>query len=52
MIKQIIHLADIHIRNFQRLEEYSDQLEKVIEKCKELCEGYDKEEIRIVISGY
>ena len=51
MIKQIIHLADIHIRNFQRLEEYSIQLEKVVEKCKELCEGFEKDEVRIVISG-
>lgn len=51
MIKQIIHLADIHIRNFQRLEEYSIQLEKVVEKCNELCEGFEKDEVRIVISG-
>ena len=50
-IKQIIHCADIHIRNFVRLEEYSEQLEKFIEKCKELCNGFEKDEVRIVISG-
>ena len=50
-IKCIIHLADIHIRNFQRLEEYSEQLTKVVDKCKEIASSYEKEEVRIVISG-
>ena len=50
-IKCIIHLADIHIRNFQRLEEYSEQLTKVVDKCKEIASEYKKEEVRIVISG-
>ena len=50
-IKCIIHLADIHIRNFARLEEYSEQLEKTIEKCKKIASKYDKEEVRIVICG-
>ena len=50
-IKLIIHLADIHIHNFVRLDEYSEQLTKVVDKCKELASNYDKEEIRIVISG-
>ena len=50
-IKIVIHIADIHIRQFQRLEEYSEQLEKVVNKCKEITKNYEKEEIRIVISG-
>ena len=50
-IKCIIHIADVHIRNFQRLEEYSEQLTKVVEKCKEIASKYDKDEVRIVISG-
>ena len=50
-IKCIIHLADIHIRNFQRLEEYSEQLTKVVDKCKKIASNYEKEEVRIVISG-
>lgn len=50
-IKCIIHIADVHIRNFQRLEEYSEQLTKVVEKCKEITSKYDKEEVRIVICG-
>ena len=28
-IKRIIHIADVHMKNFQRLEEYSEQLTKV-----------------------
>ena len=50
-IKCILHLADIHIRNFIRLDEYSEQLTKVVDKCKEIASEYDKEEVRIVISG-
>lgn len=50
-IKCIIHLADIHIRNFQRLEEYSEQLTKVVDKCKEIASEYDKKEVRILIAG-
>lgn len=50
-IKCIIHIADIHIRNFARLEEYSEQLTKVVDKCKEIASKYDKEEVRIVVCG-
>ena len=31
-IKKIIHIADVHIRNFQRLEEYTHQLNELKEK--------------------
>ena len=51
MIKKIIHLADIHIRNNQRYEEYTEQLLKFIDKCKEICEPYEEDEVRIVICG-
>ena len=51
MIKLVIHCGDIHIRNSQRLEEYSEQLENFVEKCKEISQPYDKDEIRIVIAG-
>lgn len=51
MVKLIIHCGDIHIRNFQRLSEYSEQLNKFVEKCKEISQPYNKEEIRIVIAG-
>lgn len=51
MIKKIIHVSDVHIRNYQRLDEYTDQLNKFIAKCKEIAEPYDKDEVRIVICG-
>lgn len=51
MIKKIIHLSDVHIRNFLRMDEYGEQLTKFIEKCKEIAEPYDRDEIRILIAG-
>ena len=51
MIKKVIHLADIHIRPYQRLEEYTNKLNDLKENIKGLINSYDKEEVRIVISG-
>ena len=51
MIKKIIHIADIHIRTFQRLEEYGNLLNSFIEKCKEVTKGLENDEIRILIAG-
>lgn len=49
--KLIIHVADIHIRNYHRVEEYGVQLESFIKKCAEITEGYDRDDVRIVICG-
>lgn len=51
MIKCIIHAADIHIRNFMRYEEYSEQLNKFIEECEKIASNYEKDEVRILIAG-
>lgn len=51
MIKKIIHCSDIHIRNYQRLEEYAEQLTHFVNVCHEIAKDYDREEVRIVISG-
>lgn len=51
MIKCIIQAADIHIRNFMRLEEYTIQLNKFIEECRDIAAQYEKDEVRIVICG-
>jgi DNA repair exonuclease SbcCD nuclease subunit len=51
MIKKVIHLADIHIRPYQRLEEYTNKLNDLKENIKEQIDSYDKDEVRIVISG-
>lgn len=50
-VKKIITCGDIHIRNFARQDEYSEQLNLFIEKCKEIASNYDKDEVRIVIVG-
>lgn len=50
-IKIVIQCGDIHIRNFQRLEEYSEQLERFVEKCREITKDYERDEVRILICG-
>lgn len=51
MIKCVIHCSDVHIRLFQRLEEYTEQLNAFVSKCEEIASGYEKDEVRIVIAG-
>ena len=51
MIKTVIHCSDIHIRARMRFEEYAEQLNKFIERCREIASSYEKDEVRIVISG-
>ncbi len=51
MIKRVIHTSDVHIHNFIRYDEYSEQLTKFMEKCKELADGYEYDEVRILIAG-
>lgn len=50
-IKKVIHCSDIHIKNLLRHDEYAEQLTKFIDKCKEIAEPYEKNEIRIIIAG-
>ena len=50
-IRKVIHCSDIHIKNLLRHDEYAEQLTKFIEKCQEICEPYEKNEVRIVITG-
>lgn len=50
-VKKIITCGDIHIRNFVRQEEYGEQLTKFIDKCREIADDYEREEVRIVIVG-
>ena len=50
MIKLIIQVADIHIRNVLRHDEYAQQLGKFIEKVKEIASPYKKEEVRIALA--
>lgn len=50
-IKQIIQIADVHLRCIQRMEEYTEQLTKLLDKIQEITRPFKKEEVRIVICG-
>ena len=49
--KKVIHIADIHIRNMHRHEEYAEQFDKFFEKCREALGDTPRDEARIVIAG-
>ncbi len=51
MVKYIVHLADLHIRNFKLHDEYKEVFKALINDLKELLKDKKKEEIRIVIAG-
>ena len=51
MVKKIIHLADVHIRNYRLHDEYKDVFKTLIKDIKKLISGYEKNEVRIVIAG-
>ena len=51
MVKKIIAISDIHIRNLRRNEEYQEKLQKLLDKLTEFAADYDKDELRIVIAG-
>lgn len=51
MIKKVIHLADIHIRTYRMHDICKDTFNNLISKVKSMTEGYEREEIRIVIAG-
>ena len=51
MVKKIITIADIHIRNVRRHEEYTEYFIKFLNNVKELVKDYDKDEVRILVLG-
>jgi DNA repair exonuclease SbcCD nuclease subunit len=53
MIKRIYQIADVHIPTYQKLEMYSEQLEKLVKSIQEDVDknGFQPEEMRIVICG-
>lgn len=51
MVTKIIHVADIHIRNLKRMDEYQAQLQKFIDNCKEIVKENGAEQTRIVVAG-
>lgn len=51
MIKKVIHISDIHIRNIKRHDEYREQLIKFINEVTEIASEYKSDELRILITG-
>ena len=50
-VKKIIHLADVHIRTFRMHDEYKDVFKTLIKDIKNNIEGYESDEVRILIAG-
>jgi len=50
-IKYVVHAADIHIRTFRLHDEYREIFNNFFNDIKKLIEGYDREEVRIVVAG-
>ena len=51
MIKYLISIGDVHVRNYKRMEETGEFLEKFIKYCEEFVEKHNPEEVRIIIAG-
>ncbi len=51
MVKKIIHMADIHIRTMRLHNEYKEVFRNLYKDILELVEGYEKDEVRIVVAG-
>ena len=51
MVKKIIAISDVHIKNIMGSEEFKEQCYKFICECKKILELYKEEEVRIVVCG-
>lgn len=51
MVKYIISISDIHVRNFKRMEETGEFLEKIVVYCNDFVKQHSPEEVRIVLAG-
>lgn len=51
MVKYIISISDVHVRNFKRMEETEEFLSNFVDYCKNFVETHSAEETRIVIAG-
>jgi DNA repair exonuclease SbcCD nuclease subunit len=51
MVKKIVHLSDLHVRTFKRHLEYQEVSVDLFKSLKKVLNGYNREEIRIVIVG-
>lgn len=51
MVKYIIAIGDVHVRNFKRMEETQEFLVKFVDFCKDFISNHNADEVRIVIAG-
>jgi DNA repair exonuclease SbcCD nuclease subunit len=51
MIKKVIHTADIHLRTMRLHDEYKEVFKQTMTDIKNLIQGFEREEVRIVIAG-
>ena len=51
MVKYIIAVSDLHVRNFKRMEETQEFLEKFVDYCSAFIDEHGSEVTRIVIAG-
>ena len=51
MVKYVIAISDVHVRNFKRLEETQEFLEKFVQYCRDFVSSHNKDEVRIIIAG-
>ena len=51
MVKYIIAVSDLHVRNFKRMEETQEFLEKFVDYCSVFIDEHGSEVTRIVIAG-
>lgn len=51
MVKYIISISDVHVRNFKRMEETGVFLEELVEYCRKFVNEHSSDEVRIVIAG-
>ncbi len=51
MIKKIVHISDLHIRNYQYHDMYKRQFKLFLKNAKNSLSDYTTDEIRVVITG-
>lgn len=51
MVKKIIQISDVHIRNLKRLDEMGEMIDKFIEDCRGYVEKYGTDGVRVCVCG-
>ena len=51
MVQKIVHIADVHIKNYQRLNEFSEAVDTLVDMLDKTFEGIEYNDRLIVIAG-